>query len=157
MESKIIPFRVTPHPPSLSLICHRHCIAAWTGDDLSVDQRLTIAYSPLSSLSIRLPSTDLRQASGINLRVLICDLLDCVTEVNISSVLVSPDTVAIDRLINEIHSSSSTQLTMNRLVQSLSSGNQNLVTQVITAVSQQINTMNTDTIDQAIQSDSTWI
>lgn len=112
-----------------------------------------IGYSPLSTLSIRLPSNRRGlQTSTVNLRVLIRDLLDCVTEVNISSVLVSPDTVAIDRLINGIQSSS-TGLTSNPLVQLLSSGNQNLVSQVITSVSQQINTMSTDTIDQATQSE----
>ena len=81
-------------------------VAAWTGDDESVDPgRLLIGYSSLSRLSIRLPSTDRRRASTVHLHVLIRDLLDCVTEVNISSVLVSLDIVAIDRLITAIHRS----------------------------------------------------
>jgi hypothetical protein len=113
-----------------------------------------IGYSPLSTLSIRLPSNSRRQASTVHLRVLIRDLLDCFTEVNISSVLVSPDNFATDRLLNDIQSSSG-ELTNNPLVQLLSSGNQNLVSQVITAVSQQMNTMSTDNIDQATQSELT--
>ena len=130
----------------------KHLVSAWTNEQST--ERLTIGYSPVSTLSVRLPSGN-GQASSVKLLVLIRDLLDCVTEVNISSVTVSPDTISIDRLINDLHSSP-TGLTASPLVQLLSSGNQNLVSQVITAVSQQLNSLNTDSIDQATQSEHSF-
>lgn len=108
---------------------------------------MLISYSPASSIQTRLPAGD-RQTSLLHLLVSIRDQLECVTEVNISSVHVRADTVAINSLIESMTSLSS-QSTNNALVQLLSSGNQNTVGQVISAVSQQVNQLNSDNINQA--------
>ena len=108
---------------------------------------MLISYSPASSIQTRLPVGD-RDTSLLHLVVSIRDQLDCVAEVNISSVHIRADTIAINGLIEGMTSLSS-QSTNNALVQLLSSGNQNTVGQVIASVSQQVNRMNSDNINRA--------
>ncbi|CAF1181508.1 unnamed protein product [Adineta steineri] len=124
-----------------------YSLYAWTTD---VSQRLMIAYSSVSYFQVRLPSGD-NQTSLLNIIISIRDLLDCVVEVNMSSVYVIVDSVGINDLITSLQSSSNA-LISNQIVQLLSSGNQNIVGQIITAIAQQFNQMNTENIDQAISS-----
>ncbi|CAF1253004.1 unnamed protein product [Adineta steineri] len=124
-----------------------YSLYAWTTD---VSQKLMIAYSSVSSFQVRLPSGD-NQTSLLNIAISIRDLLDCVVEVNMSSVYVIVDSVGINDLMTSLQSSPNT-LTNNPIVQLLSSGNQNTVGQILTAISQQFNQLNSENIDQAISS-----
>ncbi|CAF0882123.1 unnamed protein product [Adineta steineri] len=124
-----------------------YSLYAWTTD---VSQKLMIAYSSVSYFQVRLPSGD-NQTSLLNIVISIRDLLDCVVEVNMSSVHVIVDSAGINDLMASLQSSPNA-LTNNPIVQLLSSGNQNTVGQILTAISQQFNQLNSENIDQAISS-----
>jgi hypothetical protein len=68
-----------------------------------------------------------------------------VTGYNLSSINVQSDLTNTIDLMNNLANPSS-----NSLVQLLSSGNQNTVGQVMSSLSQQFNTMNNQTINQAV-------
>ncbi|CAF4256679.1 unnamed protein product, partial [Adineta steineri] len=68
---------------------------------------------------------------------------------NISSVNVITDLVVINDLIDKITNSSST-ITNNAIVRLLSSGNQNVVGQMIISLSQELNQMSSENLDKAI-------
>jgi len=72
-----------------------------------------------------------------------------------SSVIVIADSVGMTNLITDIQSSSGGN-TSNPIVQLLASGNQNIVGQVLTSVSQQFNRMNEEIIDRAVSSQSRY-
>jgi len=76
---------------------------------------------------------------------LIRNQLNCIIEYNISSVIVLPDSTAINDLVTSIQSASSPN---NPIVQLLVSGNQNTVGQILTSFSQQFNKMNTQILTQ---------
>ncbi|CAF1272127.1 unnamed protein product [Adineta ricciae] len=95
------------------------------------------AFSSISTFQVRLP------AGTISLIVHIRDKADCVTEYNIStSVVVLPDSSEITSLIK-----STTHNYINKL---FSSGNQNLIGQIITSISIQFNSMSYANINNAI-------
>ena len=75
------------------------------------------------------------------------DTADCVTVYNLSSIFVRSDSNETLNLMNNITNSSA-----NPLTQLLASRNQNIVGQVISSLSQQLNTMNNQTIDRVISS-----
>ena len=56
-------------------------------------------------------------------------------------------------LIHDIQTSSNGDTT-NPIIQLLASGNQNIVGQVLTSISQQFNQMNNDLVDKAVSSKS---
>ncbi len=109
-----------------------------------------IAFSSVSNFQIRLPAGN-DNTSLINLIVHIRDIYDCVTEYNLSSPIVVPDTAAINSLIEDLQVSTSAT-NNNPIVQLLASGNQNDVGQVITSLSQVFNTMNTQSLNKAVSS-----
>ncbi|CAF1090184.1 unnamed protein product [Adineta ricciae] len=95
------------------------------------------AFSSISTFQVRLP------AGTISLIVHIRDKTDCVTEYNIpTSVVVLPDSSEMTSLIK-----STTHNYINRL---FSSGNQNLIGQIITSISIQFNSMSYANINNAI-------
>ena len=104
-----------------------------------------IAFSPASSFTVRLPT------GKLNLIIHIRDRLDCIKEVNISSVDVGSDTKEINSLINTLKNSSN-EIKNNSIVQLLASGDQNTVGQVITTISQEFNKMNNESFDKATSS-----
>jgi hypothetical protein len=116
---------------------------AWTSDP---SERMIIAFSSISTFQVLLPAGD-DQTSLLHLTISIRDTLYCLTELNISSVNVIPDSAGISNLINSLQNS-----TNNPIVQLLASGNQNIVGQVITSLSQAFNQMNSKSIDQAVSS-----
>jgi len=122
---------------------------AWTNDP---SQTMIIAFSSVSTFQVRLPAGD-NQTSLLNLIINIQDTLACVTEYNLSSVSVTPDTVGIANLINDIQGPSS-GIATNPIVQLLASGNQNIVGQVIASLSQQFNQMNSENLNTAVSSKS---
>jgi hypothetical protein len=119
----------------------------WTSDS---SKRTIIAFSSISIFQVRLPSGD-DQTSLLYIVASIRDQLDGITEFNMSSVSVIPDSVGINNLINDIQSSSN-RITNNPIVQLLASGNQNTVGQVLTSLSQQFNQMNSESVNKAVSS-----
>jgi len=113
---------------------------------------MIIAFSPVPTFQVRLPAGD-NQTSLLNLIINIQDTLACITVYNISSVSVTPDTVGIANLINDIQGPSG-GVTTNPIVQLLASGNQNIVGQVIASLSQQFNQMNSENLNTAVSSKS---
>jgi hypothetical protein len=112
---------------------------------------MIIAFSPVSTFQIRLPSGD--DQTLLHLIVDIRDQLNSITEFNMTSVNVIPDSAGIADLINNIQSSSS-GITANPIVQLLASENQNIVGQILTSLSQQFNQMNSESVDNAVSSNS---
>ncbi|CAF4347982.1 unnamed protein product, partial [Adineta steineri] len=72
-----------------------------------------------------------------------------ITQVNVSSVNIIADLATINDLIDKITNSSST-ITNNPIVRLLSSGNQNVVGQMIILLSQEFNQMSNENFDKAI-------
>jgi hypothetical protein len=66
-----------------------------------------------------------------------------------SSVSVLPDLVGIANLISDMQSSSGA-ITANPIIQLLASGNQNTVGQVLTSLSQQLNKINSESLNTAV-------
>ncbi len=100
-------------------------------------KRIMIAFSPISDFEVRLPAGELQ------LIIQIRDTLDCITEVNLTVSVLSDSIDLIKNLQNPKD---------NSIDQLLTSGNQNIVGQVITSISQQFNKMNSETINKAISS-----
>jgi hypothetical protein len=101
-----------------------------------------LAFSSESDIQLLLPSTN-DNTSLLNIVAYISDTYDCVTEFNMSSVLVEADLSGIDSLQNS---------TNNAFIQMLASGNQNRISQVITSLSQQMNQINNQAIETAVAS-----
>ncbi|CAF4112645.1 unnamed protein product, partial [Adineta steineri] len=122
-----------------------YSVFVWTKDS---SEKIFIAFSPVPDFQVRLPSGD-NQTSLLNIMIYVRDLLDCVTQVNMSSINVVQNSTEINSLIVNLQSFEN-GITNNEIVQLLSSGNQNIVGQVITSLSQQLNQMNSQSIDKAI-------
>ncbi|CAF4146964.1 unnamed protein product, partial [Adineta steineri] len=122
-----------------------YSLYAWTTD---ISQRTIIAFSSEYNFQVRLPAGD-NETSLLNLVVYVRDLLNSVTQVNISAVSVIADLAIINDLIDKITDSSST-ITNDPIVRLLSSGNQNVVGQMIIALSQELNQMSSENLDKAI-------
>ncbi|CAF4165711.1 unnamed protein product, partial [Adineta steineri] len=122
-----------------------YSLYAWTTD---ISQRTIIAFSSEYNFQVRLPSAD-NETSLLNLIVYVRDLVGSVTQVNISSVNIIADLATINDLIDKITNSSST-ITNNLIVRLLSSGNQNVVGQMIISLSQEFNQMSNENFDKAI-------
>jgi hypothetical protein len=122
----------------------------WTTD---VSEKLMIAFSSVSSFLVQLPSGG-ANTSLLNVVVWIRDRLDCVTEVNMSTIRVVVDSAGVNDLLKNVQGSS-TGIVSNPMIQLLASGNQNTVGQVIVSLSQQLNQMNGDSLDKAISSNHT--
>lgn len=110
-----------------------------------------IAFSMLPSFAVQLPA-GAKNTSMLDVVILIRDRLDCVTEVNVSAVRVDVDAAGMRDLLSSVQGSSSS-IVNNPMVQLLTSGNQNTVGQVITSLSQQLNEMSSDSVDQAVSSE----
>jgi hypothetical protein len=116
------------------------------GYTTDISSKEIIAFSFLSNFQVRLPAgTD--QTFLLNLVIDIRDTLDCITEFNLSTVIVNSDSAVIDEFITTFQSS-----TNNPIVQLLSSGNQNTVGQIISSLSKQFNQVNTNNLKNAISS-----
>ena len=120
------------------------------GYTTDVSKTVMVAFSTVSDFQIRLSSENPNETS-IHLVVSIRDTLDCVTLFNLSLVTVVIDVSPISGLMDTLLNSPQA-LTSNPLVQLLSSGNQNAVGQVITAISQQFNRISTQAVEDALSS-----
>ena len=107
-----------------------------------------VAFSSLSTVQVRLPAGQ-ANTSILSLSASIRDRLDCLREVNLSSVVVVADSSEIGDLVRSVLVSASTN---NSLSQALASGNQNAVGQVITLLSKQFNEINAQALQSATDS-----
>ena len=104
---------------------------------------LMIAFSSVSTFQIQLPSGD-EQTGLIHLTISIRDQLNSVTEFNnLSSVVVRSDSSVMNDLLTNQQNSN------NRIVELLSNGNQNTISQVLTSVSNQLNKINEQSLTKA--------
>ena len=110
-----------------------------------------IGFSSVSTFDVQLPAGDDDNSSIVNLVIHIRDTFDCITEYNMSSVSVVIDTTGINSLINDFQVSTSIA-NNNPIVQSLIGKNQNIVSQVITSLSQVLNNMNIQSIQNTVLS-----
>lgn len=101
-----------------------------------------VAFSALPNFDVRLPSGDSGNASSLQLVVVVRDTSDCVTRMNLTSVVVRPDSSTLSELVD----------ILNRSNALLSTGNQNTVSQLLTSFSEQLNTLNNDAINNATAS-----
>ncbi|CAF1313923.1 unnamed protein product [Adineta ricciae] len=121
---------------------------SWTTNP---NERLILAYSSFSSIQLRLPSVNANASLSFHVSAQIRDTLSCVTEYNISSVTVYPDTDQITDLIDAVQQSTGTSgLANNPIIQILASGNPNAVGQVVSSLSQQFNQISTQSLQDAI-------
>lgn len=113
-------------------------ILVWEDDP----SKLTfISYSSISTFQVHFPS------GNLNLIVHIRDMADCNIAFNLSSIVVQLDLTETFNLMNNL-----TNRNKNPLVRLLSSRNPNIVGQVLSSVSQQLNQMNKQTIEEATSS-----
>ena len=113
---------------------------------------MMIAFSAVSTFQVRLPAGD-DQTSSLHLIIRIRDLLECVTELNLTTIYVLPDSAGMNDLVNSLQSSSTnTATTSNPIARLLSSRNQNTVGQVISSISQQLNKKNNQSMNNVISS-----
>ena len=117
------------------------------GYTTDISQQVIIAFSFVSNFKVYLPAGN-EDTSLLNLVVHIRDTLDCITEYNMSSVVVRPDSTGITDVISSLQSAS-TNIGFVRL---LSGGNQNTIGQLLTSFSQEFNKMNTENVDNAVSS-----
>ncbi len=104
----------------------------------------------MSDFEVRLPWGN-DNTSLLNLVIQIRDILDCVTEFNMTSVIVTPDSSSVSDLVTAFQNSGNS-LTTNPIIQLLSSGNQNTVGQILTSISQQFNQINKKSLANAVSS-----
>jgi hypothetical protein len=107
-------------------------------EDYSIytSQENLIAFSSISNFQVRL------SAGNENLFIYIRDTLDCSTQWNITSIVVLQDVTDVNNLQNS----------NNSFLRLLANGNQNIVGQIITALSQEFNQINTQIIQKAATS-----
>ena len=99
---------------------------------------MIIAFSFVPIFQVRLPSPDEKQ-TALHLVVHIRDRLHCVTKYNLSSVVVvTQDVLFMNTFIGQLLNDSDV-LTNSPLTRLLSSGDQNLVGQLLTSLSQELN------------------
>ena len=103
-------------------------------------ERTMIAFSSVSTFQVQLPSGN-EPTFSLGLIIYIRDTRDCVTEWNLTSIVVRPDSAALADLLNQLEDPSSGS-TNNPLTELLVKGNANAVGQVISSVSQQFNQKN---------------
>jgi hypothetical protein len=113
-------------------------------------QEIIIAFSSISEFEVRLPFGD-DNTSILNLFISIRDTLGCITEFNMSSIIITPDLLGINDLINTFQNSIDS-LTINPFIRLLSSENQNTVGQILTSLSQQFNKINIESLQTAVSS-----
>jgi hypothetical protein len=107
-----------------------------------------VAFSFMSTFEVRLPAGN-DNTFSLYLFIHIRDTLDCVTEFNMSSVIVTVDSSGISNLINILQYSTSS-LTTDPLVRLIASGNQNTVAQIVILLSQRFNSNNTESLQKFV-------
>ncbi len=148
-EDNIIDYSIYGRDFSFALVNFQfnNCRLGYTTDR---SEQLIIGFSAMSEFEVRLPSRN-DNTSILNLFIQIRDEFNCISEYNMTSVIVTLDLPSISDLINTLGSSTDL-LTKNSFVQLLSSENQNIVGQIIVSLSQQFNKINTESLQNATSS-----
>ena len=110
-----------------------------------------LAYVSTSRIELRLPAGT-SNSSTVEIIVQIRDILYAVTEYNLGSIAILPDTAEIDSLLIALSQTDTTSLNTNPTVQLLASGSQNIVGQVVSVVSQTLNDIQTQQLQNAASS-----
>jgi hypothetical protein len=147
-EDQIEDYSIYGITPSSNLII----IIIISGYTIDISEKVIIAFSSISDFEVYLPAGN-ENTSFLNLIVQIRDTLDCITEYNLSTVIITADVESINELINALQNSES-ELTNNPFIRLLSSGNQNIVSQLLTSLSQEFNKLNIENIQDAVSSKS---
>jgi hypothetical protein len=111
---------------------------------------MILAFSSISTIQLRLPAGN-DNLSLIHIVGSVRDTLDCRAEFNVSSVMVVPDLEEITNFVNSLQQPDK-QITNNPFAQILASGNQNIIGQVISSLSQEFNKINEQTVEYAVAS-----
>ena len=112
---------------------------------------MIIGFSSYPKIEVRLPVGNGNQ-SLIHIIASIRDKRDCVKEFNLPSVIVTMgDPEELANLIENIQNSNN-EMNNNPFIRILSSGNQNRVGQIISSLSQQFNQINSQSQQNAIES-----
>jgi len=111
-----------------------------------------LGFTTQSSFQLRLPAGD-DNNSLLNISVCIRDMLDCVTEYNMPTIMVLPDSTGITAFIDIVQQPSD-EANSNPLVQLLASGNQNTVGQILTSLSQVFNKASSENVESAVAGES---
>jgi len=122
-------------------------IQGWTTNPA---ERTMLAFSSVPTIQVRLPAGN-DQTTLLHIVAVIRDRLDCIAERNLSSVAVLSDSEGLANLVATFQNKKNTKIN-NPILQTLSSGNQNLIGQIITSVSLEFNKINNQTIESAISS-----
>lgn len=112
---------------------------------------MMLAYSSRPQITLRLPIGN-TNTSLVHIIIHIRDVLNAVTEYPLHSVLVQADTAEVTALTDVLQQTDVRSINQNPTIQVLSSGNPNVVSQVLTAVSQVFNQINHATIENAVSS-----
>ena len=107
-----------------------------------------VSFASASSFRLRLTAGS-GNGSLVNLVVHIRDTFDCITEYDLPSLSVLPDTTEINDLIDYLKLPTSTT-NQKPILQLLATGNQNLVGQIVNSISQVLNEMNIEYLEQAV-------
>jgi len=113
---------------------------------------MILGFTTQSAFQLRLPVGD-DNISLLNMSVHIRDMLDCVTEYNMQTIMVLPDSTGITALVDVVQQPGD-EANSNPLVQLLASGNQNIVGQTLTSLSQVFNKAGSENDESAVASES---
>jgi REJ domain len=113
------------------------------------EERTIIAFSSVSTFQVQLPTGNYPSFS-LALIISIRDTRDCITYWNLTSIVVRPDSGALDDLLTQLEDPSNGS-TNNPFIELLSKGNGNTVGQVITSLSQQLNHNNKQNLQDAVE------
>ena len=111
---------------------------------------MLIAYSSVSDFTVYF-SAGAENTSVLHMIIYIRDTLDCVTEYNTTSILVTLDTAEINDLINTLQDTSKSVMN-NSFTRLLFTGSPYTISQAINTFSQSFNQINTESIQNAISS-----
>ncbi|CAF1341570.1 unnamed protein product [Adineta ricciae] len=110
-----------------------------------------VAFSSVPMFQVRLPAGS-NTTSRVNLFVKIQDTLNSYTDFNLPPVLVVPDTTILSDFIDSFRNGTNIP-TNQHFSQLLSTGDQNTVEQIITILSQELNQINTEQLQNAVTKD----
>jgi hypothetical protein len=120
---------------------------AWITD---YSNQVILGFTTQSSFQLQLPAGDDNNLL-LNMSVRIRDMLDSVTEYNMQTIMVLLDSSEITALIDVVQQPDN-EANSNPLVQLLASGNQNIVGQILTSLSQVLNKMSGENMQVAVAS-----
>lgn len=126
-----------------------YSILVWT---TNFAERIIIGFSSISDFQVYLPVGS-ENTFDLNLIMSIRDGYECLTEYNMSSVVVRPDPNRISMLIANLQGSTR-DLNKNINTRLLVGGNQNIIGQIITSICQETNQLNIDNLDNALLSNN---